>query len=1258
MATYYLDAKNGTDSAGTSGATGAPWKSMEYAHSRISAGDTVKLRGNNTDSTTFYKGVSNTLVVTKANTTWVADSGHQPTFDSGWGRHLLRPMSGHPFSNMYTHEMPDNYGSNAGKWSNGQTAYTVVGKNSRFAKWIGVQATGVTFDGLIFQNMDRNVIGFSEGGDQGTVQNCRFFWFFRQAIIAKFACGVTIDSCSFIHGTLMRMRAHPDGGGANAWFNFFPVKYTEGKLTPDGYCGVVRNCYSAYTHGDGMLIQESPGDNAWFLFEGNVLHDGEGFYPVASTHVIFRRNVVYNTENTQQYKAGFSPGTSGGEPGYLNKDEVASFRDLRRGGSAHFNVANNLFVNARGPIWVYQKVTPDKAAKFGLVPDNANLYFGFNTIVLPSTIHSISVRPTQVPGSKFGPLVIENNVIHATNYDATPGSQGGSIKRDVVYRNNAQLTARAGFIDAVVASSAAMKLGDPGATVRSVNNCPSSPVLVGGVERYQNWSDLQFRNNYGLWMQTQTDIDLRNYRPESDSPLVDAARPRSPTTYAGANTGNTLTIPVDAYNRDLWSTDTGTRTTIGCLEWDSVPGEEGSEETVTAYYSATPVTGLAPLTVAFTDASTHDSSPITSRSWAFGDGVGTSTATNPSYIYTTAGVYYATLTVNSSSTGLSDSYTGPAITVLSAPPPPPPPPDGDGDGADVAVCVATGTMPTSNGELLIEGDLYDLEPKAAELFVVGVTADDTVTAHSMLGIGLTDGTTSFACAIYSKDNISSSTNARNKRRWTSAKALLLCDEDGAVLASGVFNRWEANGVVLDITWVGTPAAYKVTALLHGGDNCQAAVRLGQFGNVDTTSTVTCGFAPQVVKCYATFGAADTANNDNILSMGVGNSSGAQYVVDRRVTYYSVLQFATVRLAARIATSRYAAGERGNVSISSWTETGITLLTTYDNINSYGGLLLLNYGTTRTAVGLLTVPATAGTAQANITWEPQAVQQLMSFVSSVNSEVNDTNSGTIGVHLHDRTGASYSVETGSKGFIGTTNEASLRTTDVRLVSAGDFSDVIVGAAALTTTGYEVELSATHTKNVPWPYVAVEKAQITDDPNPVVVTAAFTMLGDNPGIAPLMVQFQDASTGTNPIVAWLWDFGDGQQSTEQHPVHVYETPGTYTVTLYVTDSLSNSDELEEVDYITVNAGMALANPIEIVVGPLIAARDVGEVDITQTFAERDLTAPTDNDGTIQFRPLIHSALEFANGWAIVISDDGTAVQLRNPDGDLFDFDVTAV
>lgn len=47
---------------------------------------------------------------------------------------------------------------------------------------------------------------------------------------------------------------------------------------------------------------------------------------------------------------------------------------------------------------------------------------------------------------------------------------------------------------------------------------------------------------------------------------------------------------------------------------------------------------------------------------------------------------------------------------------------------------------------------------------------------------------------------------------------------------------------------------------------------------------------------------------------------------------------------------------------------------------------------------------------------------------------------------------------------------------------------------------------------------------------------------------LVSFKDLSEGK--ITSWKWDFGDGETSTEQNPIHAYKNPGhQYVVTLWV-------------------------------------------------------------------------------------------------------------
>jgi PKD repeat protein len=80
-----------------------------------------------------------------------------------------------------------------------------------------------------------------------------------------------------------------------------------------------------------------------------------------------------------------------------------------------------------------------------------------------------------------------------------------------------------------------------------------------------------------------------------------------------------------------------------------------------ANFSASATSGVAPLTVSFTDLSTGNP---TSWLWDFGDG-GTSTARNPIYTYTTAGLYTVLLTATRN--GTSDTETKVAYVSVSEP---------------------------------------------------------------------------------------------------------------------------------------------------------------------------------------------------------------------------------------------------------------------------------------------------------------------------------------------------------------------------------------------------------------------------------------------------------------------------------------------------------------------------------------------------------------------------------------------------------------
>ncbi len=82
----------------------------------------------------------------------------------------------------------------------------------------------------------------------------------------------------------------------------------------------------------------------------------------------------------------------------------------------------------------------------------------------------------------------------------------------------------------------------------------------------------------------------------------------------------------------------------------------------------------------------------------------------------------------------------------------------------------------------------------------------------------------------------------------------------------------------------------------------------------------------------------------------------------------------------------------------------------------------------------------------------------------------------------------------------------------------------------------------------------------------------------GAPPLTVNFTDQSTGA---ISWNWDFGDSNTSTDQNPSHTYESVGSYTVMLTVSDGTNEATETKS-DFINViealdePSGWFLQNP----------------------------------------------------------------------------------
>lgn len=123
-----------------------------------------------------------------------------------------------------------------------------------------------------------------------------------------------------------------------------------------------------------------------------------------------------------------------------------------------------------------------------------------------------------------------------------------------------------------------------------------------------------------------------------------------------------------------------------------------------------------------------------------------------------------------------------------------------------------------------------------------------------------------------------------------------------------------------------------------------------------------------------------------------------------------------------------------------------------------------------------------------------------------------------------------------------------------------------ASYFTPGTYTVTLTAT---NAAGSNTLSKTSYVTVYADPVVDFSANT----TSGCFPLRVQFLDLSTaGTgNTNVAWLWDFGNGATSTLQNPLFTYNTTGTFSVTLRVTNDKGCTRVFTRPNYITVTNGV---------------------------------------------------------------------------------------
>ena len=139
-------------------------------------------------------------------------------------------------------------------------------------------------------------------------------------------------------------------------------------------------------------------------------------------------------------------------------------------------------------------------------------------------------------------------------------------------------------------------------------------------------------------------------------------------------------------------------------------------------------------------------------------------------------------------------------------------------------------------------------------------------------------------------------------------------------------------------------------------------------------------------------------------------------------------------------------------------------------------------------------------------------------------------------------------------------------------------------------YTVTLTATNNNGS---NTTVKQAYITVYEVPKVDFSADNTMG----CTPVKVSFKDNSANIpgNTNVSWLWDFGNGTQSTDQNPVTTYTSTGDFTVVLKVTNDKGCSKVVTKPDYVNMTPGVNVG----FTHSPPFACQAPANISFTSTF-----------------------------------------------------------
>lgn len=298
-------------------------------------------------------------------------------------------------------------------------------------------------------------------------------------------------------------------------------------------------------------------------------------------------------------------------------------------------------------------------------------------------------------------------------------------------------------------------------------------------------------------------------------------------------------------------------------------------------------------------------------------------------------------------------------------------------------------------------------PKGALFFATFCTADGTPVNHSMIALGMTDGTThrSFYARLEDASNPADSSNAESDS-GTNYPILIGNQTTTTIDGTATFDSWINSGgnVGIRLNWTDVPAsAYLVTCVLfHGAgiDNCYVT-RITGHATVNNSITVTPNFATDIVL----FMTHNSSWNDSVstpaeinFGMCVNDGSNTQRSVDWRHTNTTIPSSLTASFDTTSVYRSSVGGASGvELQVQDFTATNFKVFTRVQSTAVQGIIMAIKLNGLNAKLVTSEGPTANGNHTiASIGWKPQFALMLHSSIAAVDTAVQDDSSEVWGL----------------------------------------------------------------------------------------------------------------------------------------------------------------------------------------------------------------------------------------------------------------------